>query len=58
MIAFAKLQDLIRGRPITFPGQQIVNGLLFAALLAGGIAVTAGTESTMADVGAARRRFG
>jgi H+-translocating NAD(P) transhydrogenase subunit beta len=44
MIAFAKLQELIRGRPITYPLQQVVNGLVFAALLAGGIAVTAGAE--------------
>ena len=44
MIAFAKLQELIRGRPITYPLQQVVNGLLFAALLAGGIAITAGAE--------------
>ena len=26
MVAFAKLQELIQGRPITFPGQQFVNG--------------------------------
>jgi NAD(P) transhydrogenase subunit beta len=44
MIAFAKLQELIRGRPITYPLQQVVNGLLFAALLAGGIAIAAGAE--------------
>ncbi|HEU5277790.1 MAG TPA: NAD(P)(+) transhydrogenase (Re/Si-specific) subunit beta [Gaiellaceae bacterium] len=44
MVAFAKLQELIRGRPITFPGQQIVNGLLFAAVLAAGIAISSGAE--------------
>jgi NAD(P) transhydrogenase subunit beta len=44
MIAFAKLQELIRGRPITYPLQQVVNGLLFAALLAAGIAITTGAE--------------
>jgi H+-translocating NAD(P) transhydrogenase subunit beta len=44
MIAFAKLQELIRGRPIVFPGQQVVNGLLFAAVLAAGIAIAAGAE--------------
>ncbi len=44
MIAFAKLQELIRGRPITYPLQQVVNGLLFAALLAAGIAIAAGSE--------------
>ena len=26
LIAFAKLQELIGGRPITYPGQKIVNG--------------------------------
>jgi H+-translocating NAD(P) transhydrogenase subunit beta len=44
MIAFAKLQELIGGRPIVYPGQQIVNGLLFAAVLAAGIAIAAGVE--------------
>jgi len=44
MVAFAKLQELIRGRPITYPLQQVVNGLLFAALLAAGIAIAAGAE--------------
>src|SRR5204863_1374928 len=34
MIAFAKLQELIGGRPITYPGQQIVNALVFAAAVA------------------------
>ncbi|HEX9378019.1 MAG TPA: NAD(P)(+) transhydrogenase (Re/Si-specific) subunit beta [Gaiellaceae bacterium] len=44
MIAFAKLQELIRGRPITYPLQQVVNGLLFAAILAAGIAIAVGAE--------------
>jgi NAD(P) transhydrogenase subunit beta len=44
MIAFAKLQDLLSGRPITYPGQQIVNLTLFAALIAGGVAIVAGYE--------------
>src|SRR5437773_4055282 len=44
MIAFAKLQELIRGRPITYPLQQLVNGVLFAAVLAAGIAIAAGAE--------------
>jgi len=43
MIAFAKLQDLIRGRPITYPGQNVGNVVLLvvlvvlAALLSGGV---------------------
>jgi NAD(P) transhydrogenase subunit beta len=28
VVAFAKLQELLRGQPITYPGQQFVNGLL------------------------------
>jgi NAD(P) transhydrogenase subunit beta len=44
MIAFAKLQELIRGRPIVYPGQQVVNALLFAGVLAAGIAIAAGAE--------------
>jgi len=34
MVAFAKLQELMTGTPITYPGQQLVNGLL-AALIFG-----------------------
>jgi NAD(P) transhydrogenase subunit beta len=44
MVAFAKLQELIRGRPIVYAGQQVVNGLLLAAVVAAGIAIVAGTE--------------
>jgi NAD(P) transhydrogenase subunit beta len=44
MVAFAKLQELIRGRPITYPGQQFVNMILFAAIVAAGIAIVAGAE--------------
>ena len=44
MIAFAKLQELIQGRPITYPGQQVVNGLVLLATLAAGIAIAAGGE--------------
>jgi proton-translocating NAD(P)+ transhydrogenase subunit beta len=44
MVAFAKLQELVRGRPIVYPLQQATNALLFAAVLAAGIAITAGAE--------------
>ena len=30
-IAFAKLQELMTGRPVTYPGQQVINGVLGAA---------------------------
>jgi H+-translocating NAD(P) transhydrogenase subunit beta len=44
MIAFAKLQELIGGRPIVYPLQQATNALLFAGILAAGIAISAGAE--------------
>jgi len=42
MIAFAKLQELIGGRPITYAGQQFVNAGLFLACAAAGLALVAG----------------
>jgi NAD(P) transhydrogenase subunit beta len=44
MVAFAKLQELIGGRPITYAGQQVVNGLLFVAAVAAGLALVAGVQ--------------
>jgi NAD(P) transhydrogenase subunit beta len=44
MVAFAKLQELIKGRPIVYPLQQLTNALLFAAVFAAGIAIAAGAE--------------
>jgi NAD(P) transhydrogenase subunit beta len=44
MVAFAKLQELIQGRPIVYPGQQAVNALLLAAVVAAGVAIVAGAE--------------
>ncbi|HEY4028316.1 MAG TPA: NAD(P)(+) transhydrogenase (Re/Si-specific) subunit beta [Candidatus Dormibacteraeota bacterium] len=46
-VAFAKLQELMTGRPITYPGQQIVNGLLAAAILALAVLVLAVTGSAV-----------
>jgi H+-translocating NAD(P) transhydrogenase subunit beta len=40
MVAFGKLQELLPGRPLVFGGQQVVNAVLFAALL--GVGVLAG----------------
>ena len=40
LVAFGKLQELLPGRPIVFAGQQVVNAVLFAALL--GVGVLAG----------------
>ncbi len=44
MIAFAKLQELIQGRPITYPGQKIVNLALLAGLVALGVVLVAGVQ--------------
>ena len=44
MIAFAKLQELIGGRPITYVGQQYVNATLFLACVAAGLALVAGVQ--------------
>jgi NAD(P) transhydrogenase subunit beta len=44
LVAFAKLQELLPGRPLVFGAQQAVNAVLFAALLAFG-AVAGGTEA-------------
>jgi NAD(P) transhydrogenase subunit beta len=44
MIAFTKLQELIGGRPITYPGQQFGNALVVLAAVASGIALIAGVQ--------------
>jgi NAD(P) transhydrogenase subunit beta len=39
-VAFAKLQELVSGRPIVFPGQNVVNALvLLGAVVLGGVAI-------------------
>ena len=47
MIAFAKLRELIGGRPITYPGQQIVNMALLAGLVALGFVIVFGPQRTV-----------
>ena len=43
-ITFAKLQELMTTRPVTFPGQQVVMALvLLSALVAGGFVVATGS---------------
>jgi len=46
-IAFAKLQELMTGTPITYPGQQVVNGLLAVAILALAVVLLAVTGSAV-----------
>ncbi|HWH45709.1 MAG TPA: NAD(P)(+) transhydrogenase (Re/Si-specific) subunit beta [Thermoleophilaceae bacterium] len=44
-IAFGKLQELIPGRPISVPGQQVVNGALALVAVGAAVAIAAGSES-------------
>jgi NAD(P) transhydrogenase subunit beta len=44
LVAFAKLQELIRGRPIVYPGQKVVNAALLAGVVALAIVVLAGPQ--------------
>jgi proton-translocating NAD(P)+ transhydrogenase subunit beta len=44
MVAFAKLQELIGGRPITYLGQQFVNGALLLVGVAAGLALVSGLQ--------------
>jgi H+-translocating NAD(P) transhydrogenase subunit beta len=44
LIAFAKLQELLSGRPITYPGQKVANAVLFGSCIAAGVAILAGAE--------------
>jgi proton-translocating NAD(P)+ transhydrogenase subunit beta len=44
MIAFAKLREIIGGRPITYPGQQVGNMVLLGALAALGLVIVFGPQ--------------
>jgi NAD(P) transhydrogenase subunit beta len=44
LVAFAKLQELIGGRPITYAGQQVVNLVLISTIAAAGVALSAGYQ--------------
>ncbi|MEA2402427.1 MAG: H+-translocating transhydrogenase subunit beta [Thermoleophilaceae bacterium] len=44
-IAFGKLQEILPGRPISLPGQQIINVALLATAVGSAVAIAAGTES-------------
>jgi NAD(P) transhydrogenase subunit beta len=44
MIAFAKLQELIGGRPMTYPGQNVGNIVLLVALVGFAVALAAGVQ--------------
>jgi H+-translocating NAD(P) transhydrogenase subunit beta len=44
LVAFAKLQELIKGRPIVYPGQKVVNLALLAALVALSVVLLVGPQ--------------
>jgi proton-translocating NAD(P)+ transhydrogenase subunit beta len=44
LVAFAKLQELVSGRPIVFPGQNVVNVVVLGGAAALGVAIVAGVE--------------
>jgi NAD(P) transhydrogenase subunit beta len=44
MVAFAKLQELIQGRPITYPGQKLANLALLALCVALSIVLVSGVQ--------------
>ena len=46
-IAFGKLQEILPGRPITVPAQQLVNAALLVVALGCGVVIAAGTESEL-----------
>jgi H+-translocating NAD(P) transhydrogenase subunit beta len=53
IIAFLKLQEMMTGRPITYPGQQFVNGLILLAIviLGGWFIATGGNVPLVAFLG-------
>ncbi|MCL6595044.1 MAG: NAD(P)(+) transhydrogenase (Re/Si-specific) subunit beta [Firmicutes bacterium] len=50
LIAFAKLQELMTGRPIVFPGQNLLNAFLLAVAVAAGVLAVAGAHPVPAGV--------
>jgi NAD(P) transhydrogenase subunit beta len=44
-IAFGKLQEILPGRPIKLPGQQLINLVLLIICVGSAVAITAGTHS-------------
>ncbi len=50
LVAFAKLQELVSGRPIVFAGQNVVNGAILVGAAALGIALVAGLDTEWALV--------
>ncbi|MDQ6942883.1 MAG: NAD(P)(+) transhydrogenase (Re/Si-specific) subunit beta, partial [Candidatus Eremiobacteraeota bacterium] len=47
IVAFLKLQEVMTGRPITYPGQQVVNALILLVILATWGMVVAGVQPVL-----------
>ena len=45
IIAFGKLQGIVSGRPVTYPGDKVITGLVLAGILVLGVVLTAITNS-------------
>jgi NAD(P) transhydrogenase subunit beta len=45
IIAFGKLQGIVSGRPVTYPGDKVVTGTLLAGILVLGVVLTLVTNS-------------
>jgi NAD(P) transhydrogenase subunit beta len=50
VIAFLKLQEVMTGRPITYPGQQVLNGIVALAVLGLAVAVCVSPHTWPVDV--------
>ena len=48
LIAFGKLQEVLSGKPLQFPLQRLLNGLLLLAIVALGVAIVIGAAGTTA----------
>jgi NAD(P) transhydrogenase subunit beta len=51
MVAFGKLQELVSGRPIVYPGQKVGNLVLLGALFALGVVIVAGPQKQVLLIG-------
>ena len=47
IIAFLKLQEVMTGRPVTYPGQQVVNALILLIIVGSWVLVVAGVHPVL-----------
>lgn len=50
VLAFLKLQEWISGRPVTYGGQKLVNGILFLVAVVIGVVLTIHSSATLGSV--------